>query len=86
MKCDSLIKQSGTRDENRKILEIHKQVEIKEHILKQSLGQRKKLQGKLGNRKYYKQLSTHKFKNLGEIGKFLLKNTCNSIMKRQMPS
>lgn len=33
--------QSGMRDENRKILEIHKQVEIKEHILKLALGQRK---------------------------------------------
>ena len=49
------------RDENRKILEIHKQVEIKEHILKLALGQRKKLQGKLENRKYYKQLSAHTF-------------------------
>ena len=53
--------QSGMRDENRKILEIHKQVEIKEHILKLALGQRKKLQGKLENRKYYKQLSAHTF-------------------------
>ena len=46
---------SGMRDENRKILEIHKLVEIKKHILKLPLGQRKRLQGKLENREYDKQ-------------------------------
>ena len=54
---------SGMRDENRKILEIHKSVEIKKHVLKLPLGQRKRLQGKLENREYYKQLSTNKLKN-----------------------